>query len=79
MLSVYLDPILDPQVLCLLLQSLSLIALDPSTHRLFFENQIDNFLIQLLLPTNEFFYTNTTTKFGPFVKYHAARVLIYTV
>jgi hypothetical protein len=57
---------------------LALVALDPSTHRLFFESQIEDLLIQILLPTNEFFYTNTTTKFGHFVKYHAARVLIYT-
>jgi phosphatidylinositol phospholipase C epsilon len=73
-----LDAILDPQVLCLLLQSLAIIALDPSTHKIFLDSQIEEFLMAILLPTNEFFYTNTTTKFGHFVKYHAARVLIYT-
>lgn len=50
-----LDPTLDPQVLCLLLQTLALVAQDPSTHRLFYESQIEDSLIQMLLPAGWFF------------------------
>ncbi|KHN82706.1 Ankyrin repeat domain-containing protein, chloroplastic, partial [Toxocara canis] len=72
-----LEPTLDPQLLCLLLQSIALIALDPNTHRLFVDMQIDDVLIQMLLPADDWYYTNHSTKFGQFVKYHAARILVY--
>uniref|UniRef100_A0A1I8BQ91 Phosphoinositide phospholipase C n=1 Tax=Meloidogyne hapla TaxID=6305 RepID=A0A1I8BQ91_MELHA len=65
------------QLLCLLLQTIALIALNPSTHRHFIEMQVDNPLIQMLLPADDWYYTNHSTKFGHFVKYHAARILIY--
>ncbi|VDK79298.1 unnamed protein product [Cylicostephanus goldi] len=39
--------------------------------------QIDDVLIQMLLPADDWYYTNHSTKYGVFVKYHAARVLIY--
>ncbi|VDK44196.1 unnamed protein product [Anisakis simplex] len=72
-----LEPTLDPQLLCLLLQSIALIALDSKTHRLFVDMQIDDVLIQMLLPADDWYYTNHSTKFGQFVKYHAARILVY--
>uniref|UniRef100_A0A915N3L3 Uncharacterized protein n=1 Tax=Meloidogyne javanica TaxID=6303 RepID=A0A915N3L3_MELJA len=72
-----LEPTLDPQLLCLLLQTIALIALNPSTHRHFIEMQVDNPLIQMLLPADDWYYTNHSTKFGHFVKHHAARILIY--
>uniref|UniRef100_A0A9J2P4J0 Band 4.1 domain-containing protein n=1 Tax=Ascaris lumbricoides TaxID=6252 RepID=A0A9J2P4J0_ASCLU len=72
-----LKPTLDPQLLCLLLQSIAVIALNPNTHRLFIDMQIDDVLIQMLLPADDWYYTNHSTKFGQFVKYHAARILIY--
>uniref|UniRef100_A0A1I7WZU9 ANK_REP_REGION domain-containing protein n=1 Tax=Heterorhabditis bacteriophora TaxID=37862 RepID=A0A1I7WZU9_HETBA len=72
-----LEPTLEPQLLCLLLQCLALIALDPSTHSTFVDVQIDDVLIQMLLPADDWYYTNHSTKYGFFVKYHAARVLVY--
>jgi hypothetical protein len=50
-----LDPTLDPQLLCLLLQTVALIALNPSTHRNFIEMQVDDPLIQMLLPADDWF------------------------
>ncbi|TMS36070.1 hypothetical protein L596_003331 [Steinernema carpocapsae] len=72
-----LDPTLDPQLLCILLQCIALVALDPATHRLFTDMQIDDVLIQMLLPADDWYYTNHSTKFGQYVKYHAARILVY--
>uniref|UniRef100_A0A8R1DHL7 Phosphoinositide phospholipase C n=1 Tax=Caenorhabditis japonica TaxID=281687 RepID=A0A8R1DHL7_CAEJA len=72
-----LDPTLEPQLLCLLLQCLALIALDPATHVTLIDIQIDDVLIQMLLPADDWYYTNHSTKYGTFVKYHAARVLVY--
>uniref|UniRef100_A0A914YM67 Uncharacterized protein n=1 Tax=Panagrolaimus superbus TaxID=310955 RepID=A0A914YM67_9BILA len=72
-----LETTLDPQLLCLLLQTLSIIAMDPDTHAMFLESQIDDTLVQMLLPADDFYYTNQSTKFGIFVKHHAARVLVY--
>lgn len=65
--------------------------MNPATHRNFIEMQVDDPLIQMLLPADDWFdlisdiyslrrfryYTNHSTKFGHFVKYHAARILIY--
>ncbi|KAH7728442.1 Protein PLC-1 d [Aphelenchoides avenae] len=72
-----LEPTLDPQLLCLLLQTLALVALDSSTHRMFIEMQVDDALIQMLLPADDWYYTNHSTRFGYFVKHHAARILVY--
>uniref|UniRef100_A0A915DP43 ANK_REP_REGION domain-containing protein n=1 Tax=Ditylenchus dipsaci TaxID=166011 RepID=A0A915DP43_9BILA len=72
-----LDPTLDPQLLCLLLQTIGIIALDPSLHSRLIEMQVDDSLIQMLLPADDWYYTNHSTKFGHFVKHHAARILIY--
>ncbi|RCN45810.1 hypothetical protein ANCCAN_08199 [Ancylostoma caninum] len=48
-----LEPTLEPQLLCLLLQCLALIALDPATHVTFVDVQIDDVLIQMLLPADD--------------------------
>uniref|UniRef100_A0A0N4UZV6 ANK_REP_REGION domain-containing protein n=1 Tax=Enterobius vermicularis TaxID=51028 RepID=A0A0N4UZV6_ENTVE len=77
-----LDPTLDPQLLCLLLQTLALLALDPATHKLFVELDIDDKLVQLILPaddcrTTKQYHTNHSTCYGRYVKYHAARILVY--
>ncbi|GMT05804.1 hypothetical protein PENTCL1PPCAC_27978, partial [Pristionchus entomophagus] len=72
-----LESTLEPQLLCLVLQSLALVALDSSTHEAFIDVQIDDALIQMLLPSDDWYYTRHSTKFGNFVKYHAARILVY--
>ena len=33
--------------------------------------------MQLLLPSDEWYYTNHSTKYAKYVKYHAARILVY--
>lgn len=34
-------------------------------------------LMQLLLPSDEWYYTNHSTKYARYVKFHAARILVY--
>ncbi|KAJ8317110.1 hypothetical protein KUTeg_005014 [Tegillarca granosa] len=72
-----LDPNHDPHLLCLLLQSLASIALNPSHHQALNDADIADMLMQLLLPSDEWYYTNHSTKYAKYVKYHAARILVY--
>lgn len=65
------------QLLCLLLQSLSSVALNPAHHQALTDADIADMLMQLLLPSDEWYYTNHTTKYARYVKYHAARILVY--
>ena len=51
--------------------------MEPEVHPLFLEMQVDDTLVQMLLPADEYYYTNHSTKFGLFVKHHAARILVY--
>lgn len=64
-------------LLCLLLQSLASIALNPSHHQALNDADIADMLMQLLLPSDEWYYTNHSTKYAKYVKYHAARILVY--
>lgn len=64
-------------LLCLLLQALGCIALNPSYHPVLSEADIADMLMQLLLPSDEWYYTNHSTKYAKFVKYNAARILVY--
>lgn len=73
----YLNLNFFQQLLCLVLQSVALLALSVNTHPIFKEVQIDDTLVQMLLPGDEWYYTNHTTMFPQFVKHHAARILIY--
>ena len=41
------------------------------------EADIPDTLMQLLLPSDEWYYTNHSTKYARYVKYHAARILVY--
>lgn len=65
------------QLLCLVLQSVSLLALRSRYHDLLKRHQIEEATIQMLLPSDEWYYTNQSTKFAQFVKHHAARILVY--
>lgn len=64
-------------LLCLLLQSLASIALNPNNHQPLNDVDISDMLMQLLLPSDEWYYTNHSTKYAKYVKYHAARILVY--
>ncbi|XP_071091113.1 1-phosphatidylinositol 4,5-bisphosphate phosphodiesterase epsilon-1-like [Haliotis cracherodii] len=72
-----LDPNHDPHLLCLLLQALACIALNPLNHQALNDAEVADMLMQLLLPSDEWYYTNHSTKYAKFVKYHAARILVY--
>ncbi|XP_062591377.1 uncharacterized protein LOC134252848 isoform X1 [Saccostrea cucullata] len=72
-----LDPNHDPHLLCLLLQALASIALNPHHHQSLNDADISDMLMQLLLPSDEWYYTNHSTKYAKYIKYHAARILVY--
>lgn len=69
--------LLSQHLLCLLLQSLACLALNPAFHGAMNEAEVADMLMQLLLPSDEWYYTNHSTKYAKFVKYHAARILVY--
>uniref|UniRef100_A0A1I8HRU9 RAB3GAP2_C domain-containing protein n=1 Tax=Macrostomum lignano TaxID=282301 RepID=A0A1I8HRU9_9PLAT len=72
-----LDPNYDPHLLCLLLQAVGCLTLDPSTHEDLLDLLITDSLLQLLLPSDEWYYTNHTTRYAPFVKFLATRILVH--
>uniref|UniRef100_A0A5S6QM85 Phosphoinositide phospholipase C n=1 Tax=Trichuris muris TaxID=70415 RepID=A0A5S6QM85_TRIMR len=72
-----LDVTLEPQFLCYLLQIVATLALDRKTRCLLRDMRADELLVQMLLPGDEWYYTNQTMMFPRIVKYHAARILIY--
>lgn len=64
-------------LLCLILQAIASIAMNPSYHDALTEADMPDTLMQLLLPSDEWYYTNHSTKYARYVKYHAARILVY--
>ncbi|XP_037093111.1 uncharacterized protein LOC119112910 [Pollicipes pollicipes] len=72
-----LDTTHDPQLLCLSLQLMANLALDPANHDALLATELVDSLIQLILPSDEWYYTNHSTMFARFVKHHAARVMVY--
>lgn len=65
------------QLLVLVLQLVAQLALEPSHQRALLEHGLPDALSQLLLPSDEWYYTNHSTKYARFVKHHAARALVY--
>lgn len=61
----------------LVLQIVATLALEPANHRALVEQGLPDVLSQLLLPSDEWYYTNHSTKYARFVKHHAARSLVY--
>lgn len=41
------------------------------------EAGIGDTITQLILPSDEWYYTNHSTKYAKYVKHHAARILVY--
>lgn len=72
-----LDYTLDPQLLCLVIQTVALLALHYPYQPLLLDSGIPDALTQLILPSDEWYYTNHTTRFSRIVKHHAARALVY--
>jgi hypothetical protein len=67
----------EQQLLVLVLQIVAILALDPCNHKALCELGLPDALSQLLLPSDEWYYTNHSTKYARFVKHHAARTLVY--
>ncbi|KAL1122757.1 hypothetical protein AAG570_003084 [Ranatra chinensis] len=76
-LAAALDSTHDPQLLVLVLQIVATLAMEPSHHRALAEQGLPDVLSQLLLPSDEWYYTNHSTKYAKFVKHHVARILVY--
>ncbi|XP_054933839.1 uncharacterized protein [Dermacentor andersoni] len=72
-----LDSTHDPQLLCLVLQIVATLALVPDHHAALMDAELPDSLTQLVLPSDEWYYTNHSTKYARYVKHHAARVLVY--
>ena len=49
----------------------------PAYHASLSDADVADMLMQLLLPSDEWYYTNHSTKYAKYVKYHAARILVY--
>ncbi|CAF2856201.1 unnamed protein product [Rotaria sp. Silwood2] len=67
----------DPHLICLILQTLGVLALNPDSHEILTQADIPDTVLHLILPADEMFYTNQTTKFARYVKHLGARILIY--
>lgn len=73
-----LNPNNDPHLLCLLLQSLGHLAINPLNHDTLLKySDLPDTLMSLVLPSDDLYYTNQTTKFAKYVKHLATRVLVY--
>ncbi|UJR13521.1 hypothetical protein I4U23_000535 [Adineta vaga] len=67
----------DPHLICLALQTLGVVALNPDSHEILTQADIPDTVLHLILPADEMFYTNQTTKFARYVKHLGARILVY--
>ncbi|BET01584.1 phospholipase C [Nesidiocoris tenuis] len=76
-LAAALDSTHDPQLLVLVLQIVATLAMDPANHRALTDQGLPDVLSQLLLPSDEWYYTNHSTKYARYVKHHVARILVY--
>jgi hypothetical protein len=60
-----------------MLQALGILALRPDYHDILLKYDLPDTVMSLILPGDELFYTNQTTKYPKYVKHLAARVLVY--
>jgi hypothetical protein len=60
-----------------MLQALGLLALRPDYHDTLLKYDLPDTIMSLILPGEELYYTNQTTKYAKYVKHLAARVLVY--
>lgn len=64
-------------MICLILQTLGIVALNPESHEVLTQADVPDTVLHLILPADEMFYTNQTTKFARYVKHLGARILVY--
>jgi hypothetical protein len=60
-----------------MLQAIGLLALNPDYHHIMQKFDLTDNVMSLILPSDELFYTNQTTKYAKYVKHLAGRVLVY--
>ncbi len=60
-----------------MLQALGLLALRPEFHEVLLKYDLPDTIMSLILPGEELYYTNQTTKYSKYVKHLAARILVY--
>lgn len=65
------------QLLSLTLQIVATLALNPVYHAILIQTEMIDSLMQLILPSDEWYYTNHSTKYAKYVKHQAARILVY--
>lgn len=65
------------QLLSLTLQIVATLALNPAYHAILIQTEMIDSLMQLILPSDEWYYTNHSTKYAKYVKHQAARILVY--
>ncbi len=56
---------------------MGVVALNPDSHEVLTQADIPDTVLHLILPADEMFYTNQTTKFARYVKHLGARILVY--
>lgn len=56
---------------------MGVLALNPDSHEILTQADIPDTVLHLILPADEMFYTNQTTKFARYVKHLGARILVY--
>ncbi len=64
-------------MICLALQTIANLAISPKNHSVLIEAEIPDSLMQLILPSDEWFYTNHSTKYAKYVKHQSARIMVY--
>ena len=64
-------------MICLALQIVANLAISPKNHSVLIDAEIPDSLMQLILPSDEWFYTNTTTNYAKYVKHQSARIMVY--
>lgn len=67
----------EQQLICLALQIIANLSMNPCHHAKLIDADLADCLMQLILPSDEWFYTNHSTKYAKFVKHHAARIMVY--
>nr|XP_042900346.1 1-phosphatidylinositol 4,5-bisphosphate phosphodiesterase epsilon-1 [Parasteatoda tepidariorum] len=68
---------LDPELLCLALQALAILCMNPDFHKDLLECDLIENLTQLILPSDEWFHEGQPFLYARYVKHHATRILVY--
>ena len=73
---IYMYILFLQHLLCLVLQALACIAMTPTYHQALSDADVPDTLMQLLLPSDEWYYTNHTTKWVVLIGYQAVPIYV---